>query len=72
MLFDLFYVTLTFLVLPGHVHAYLDPGSGSLLVQVLIGAILGSLYYVRLHWDKLANFFVSLFKKNTDGKRKNS
>jgi len=72
MLFNFLYIALTFLVLPSRVDAYLDPGSGSLLVQVLIGAILGSLYYVRLHWNKLANFFASLFRKNTDGKNKNN
>ena len=61
-----------FLVLPGDVHAYLDPGSVSLLIQVLIGAVLGSLYFTKIYWSKLTKFITSFFEKDTDGKKKTS
>ena len=36
--------------------AYLDPGSGSLIIQVLIGGLLGLLVAVKLYWGKIIGF----------------
>jgi len=32
--------------------AYIDPGSQSLLFQVLIGGLLAALYALKLHWQR--------------------
>jgi hypothetical protein len=39
------------------VHAYLDPGSGSMLIQVLLGGIAGVAVILRLYWRR----FLALF-----------
>ncbi|MBL4586711.1 MAG: hypothetical protein JKX84_06615 [Flavobacteriales bacterium] len=36
---------------------YLDPGSGSFIVQMIIAAVLGGFYAVKLYWIKIKNFF---------------
>ncbi|MFT5919303.1 MAG: hypothetical protein ACI9FU_001111 [Granulosicoccus sp.] len=36
--------------------AYLDPGSGSYIVQMIIAAALGGFYAIRLYWAKILNF----------------
>jgi hypothetical protein len=36
---------------------YIDPGSGSYLVQVIIAAILGGLFYFKNLWWKIRSFF---------------
>jgi TRAP-type uncharacterized transport system fused permease subunit len=36
---------------------YIDPGSGSYLVQVIIAAILGALFYFKSLWWKIKSFF---------------
>jgi len=36
---------------------YIDPGSGSFLVQAIIAAILGVLFYFRQAWWKVKSFF---------------
>lgn len=36
---------------------YLDPGSGSLLVQLLIAAVLGIGVAVRIYWSKIKTLF---------------
>ena len=36
---------------------YVDPGSGSYLVQVIIAAILGILFYFKTIWYKIKSFF---------------
>ena len=44
--------------------AYIDPGSGSLIIQIIIGffALLGTIYYsIKM---KISSFFKKIFKKN--------
>jgi hypothetical protein len=37
---------------------YIDPGSGSYLVQVIIAAILGGLFYFKNLWLRIKSFFM--------------
>jgi len=37
------------------VHAYVDPGSGSMLLQLVTGGVAGLLILVRLYWQRLKN-----------------
>jgi hypothetical protein len=37
---------------------YLDPGSGSYLLQVIIAAILGGLMFFKNFWIKVKSFFI--------------
>jgi hypothetical protein len=41
--------------------AYLDPGSGSYLIQILIAALLGSAFVIKSFWNQIKNFFITLF-----------
>jgi hypothetical protein len=43
---------------------YLDPGSGSFLIQLLIAALLGGAFVIRSYWGKILDFFRRLFKKD--------
>ena len=36
---------------------YIDPGSGSYLVQMIIAGILGSLFFIKNAWAKVKDFF---------------
>ena len=38
-------------------HAYLDPASGSMFLQVLLGGIAGLALVVKLYWHKLLSWF---------------
>jgi hypothetical protein len=40
---------------------YIDPGSGSYLVQVIIAAILGGAFWIKKFWRKIRSFFTALF-----------
>ena len=37
--------------------AYLDPGSGSYMIQILIGLFLGGFFTLKLYWRRLRAFF---------------
>jgi len=41
---------------PGPVHAYLDPGTGSMAVQLILGGIVGALTFLKLYWRRLKAF----------------
>jgi hypothetical protein len=43
--------------------AYLDPGSGSYLLQLLIAGLLGSLFLIKASWGRVKNFFRRLFSR---------
>ena len=47
-------------------YAYLDPGTGSIILQALIAAtaLVGS--YLGFYWRKVKDFFKKLFKKKLD------
>lgn len=38
-------------------HAYLDPGSGSLIFQVVIGGIAAFFFAIKTYWLKIKSFF---------------
>lgn len=44
-------------------NAYLDPGSGSFLIQLLLAALLGGLFLLRTYWKKVTAFFSRLFSR---------
>lgn len=44
-------------------HAYIDPGTGSFIIQMLVGAFFGAAYLVRRFWGSIIAFF-KRFKKN--------
>lgn len=39
--------------------AYLDPGTGSIIFQALVGAALASLLTIKLFWYRLKTFFAN-------------
>jgi hypothetical protein len=41
----------------GTLHAYLDPGTGSIVIQAVIAGIVGALSIGRLYWHKLRSLF---------------
>jgi len=44
-------------LLPKPALAYLDPGTGSLILQGIIGVIAGVLVALRLYWQRIKLFF---------------
>lgn len=46
-------------------HAYLDPGTGSVLFQFLIAGILGFLFTIKTYLGKIKNFITGIGRKNS-------
>ena len=47
-------------------YAYLDPGTGSVIIQAIIGALVGVGIAVKIYWIKLKYKFSSYLHKGTD------
>jgi len=58
-------LTLLLLALPSIAHAYLDPGTGSYVVQLLIGTLLGGLFALGVFWRRVVASFKRLFKRGS-------
>jgi len=46
-----------FFVITSNVHAYLDPGTGSIIIQGIIAAVLSITIAVKTYWLKIKAFF---------------
>lgn len=44
---------------------YIDPGSGSYLVQLIIAAVLGVVFYFKSYWYRIKSFFSRSRKKDS-------
>ena len=45
----------------GPAWAYLDPGTGSMMLQLLLGGVAGAMVVGKLYWQRLREFVTSLF-----------
>lgn len=52
------------LILPVDAHAYLDPGTGSYVLQMIIAGLLGAAFAVKMSWFRIKRFFTGLFSRN--------
>jgi len=54
----LFLLVVLFVTQP--VSAYLDPGTGSFIWQMMIGFVLGSIFMLKIYWQKIKSFYKDL------------
>ena len=47
-------------------YAYLDPGTGGSLLQIILGMFAAAASVIAYYWNKVKVFFLELFKKNND------
>ena len=47
-------------------QAYLDPGSGSYIVQLVLASLMGALFVLGVYRKKFTDFFKNLFSKDRD------
>ena len=45
------------LLLVREAHAYLDPGTGSYLLQILIASLVGAVFMLKVFWGRIMGFF---------------
>ena len=63
-----FAVCLTIVLYPLVAHAYLDPGSVSIVLQAIIGAFVALTVTISVYWQK----FLGLFRTKPKNEKKNT
>jgi hypothetical protein len=57
-------LSVLFLLLEPRISAaYLDPGTGSYLIQILIAAGLGAIFSIKIFWQRIKLFFKNTFNR---------
>lgn len=59
-------IALFLVMTTGSAHAYIDPGSGSIIIQAIIGAVAAGLFTLKIYWHRLTGLFSR--GKNDEGK----
>jgi len=54
-----------FIIATKPAQAYLDPGTGSYLLQIIVGGALGGAFLVKSYWQRIVLFFSSKNQKKS-------
>lgn len=49
-------IAIALLLFPQASHAYVDPGSGSMFLQLLLASLLGAMYTLKMYWRKIRSW----------------
>ena len=47
-------------------YAYIDPGTGTIIIQAIVGAIAAGAVTIKIYWHKLKTFFKKKKKDKVD------
>ena len=56
-------IFLSFFILTTKAHAYLDPGTGSIILQAIVGAFAAFFTSIYIFWSRVKNFYKKIFNK---------
>jgi hypothetical protein len=58
--------SLLLLVFARNLYAYIDPGTGSYFLQLLMASLLGASFAIKLYWKRIKTFFANVMRKDND------
>ncbi|MEX1112869.1 MAG: hypothetical protein WD603_00400 [Patescibacteria group bacterium] len=59
-------IALGILVVPSTAHAYIDPGTGSVIIQAIIGGVVAVGFFLKTNWLRVKQ----LVRRVSGGKKK--
>ena len=59
-------VTLLYVAFAPPAYAYLDPGTGSYIFQLLIAGVVGLAFVIKVFWGRIKGFFGGLFSRDQE------
>ena len=68
---SLLFLSLLFLIAPQQVQAYLDPSTGSFIIQILVGGGLGLFFVIKKYWSYFMGLLSKKSKKTVNEKEAN-
>lgn len=67
---NIFLVGIFFLFFTKPAFAYLDPGTGSYVLQLLLGGLFGLLYLIKMKWRKIKHIILNILTRLNGNKEK--
>ena len=64
------FTILSIVIFPNHTYAYLDPGTGSIILQAIIGFLAASVTAISIYWSKFKSLISRIFNKKEREKSK--
>ncbi|MCK4638398.1 MAG: hypothetical protein KAT33_03165 [Bacteroidales bacterium] len=58
-----FFALLMFFLFALDASAYLDPGTGSIIIQALIAGFVGAAFVIKIYYKRIKDFFANIFSK---------
>ena len=58
------FILIAFYVFPNPIYAYMDPGTWSYFISFILAFIAGAMFYIKLIWTKIRQFFEKLFNND--------
>lgn len=58
-----------FIIIPTKANAYLDPGTGSYLIQIFVGGGLSIIFILKQYWSQIVTFIKKLKSDKKNGKK---
>ncbi len=65
-----FFAFIIFFLAAKNIYAYIDPGTGSYLLQILLATLLAFLFTVKSYWKKIKGFLKRVFTRRKEDERK--
>jgi len=62
----LLFVLVQGMILVPDAYGYIDPGTGSFMLQMALAALFGALFAVKHYWRRIKFFLKSIFGKKDD------
>jgi len=69
MIKNITFSIIIYILISVNASAYIDPGSGSILLQALIGGLAAAGATLSIYWEKLKNFFSKKIRKKEDDEK---
>lgn len=66
MILSIFSLTIWFTGGVARAAVYLDPGSGSFFIQLLVAGLMGALFFIGAYWRKVKAFILKLFGRTVE------
>lgn len=58
-----FFLVLYLVLFPQRAEAYIDPGTGSYILQILLAAVFGGLFLAKSWWGNIKHMMTRLFSR---------
>ena len=56
-------IALYYYIAPNRIYAYIDAGTGSYIIQIIIAFAAGGIFVIKIFWRKILGFFKNLHIK---------